>query len=133
MTLERFEYSRCLADTRIRISLSVESEVIGRGSYLLPRSVPIPFCMRRRRRARGRQMAEVNPTTTNAESYFAYEGSFTAPPCAEGVAWRVLKNPLPIAPAHLAAFQRVQGKNNRPTQPLNGREVLDSSPAPSQL
>ena len=62
-------------------------------------------------------MAPVRPTATNAESYYAYEGSFTAPPCAEGVAWRVLKNPLPVAAADLLAFRRVQGSNNRPPPP----------------
>ena len=84
-----------------------------------------------RRAAARAQMAPVRPTATNAESYYAYEGSFTAPPCAEGVAWRVLKNPLPVAAADLLAFRRVQGSNNRPPQPLDGRPVLDSSPAPA--
>ena len=78
-------------------------------------------------------METVNPTTTNAESYYAYDGSFTAPPCLEGVSWRVLKNPLPVSAADLAAFTRLQGKNNRPVQPLNGRSVLDSSLAATQL
>jgi carbonic anhydrase len=78
-------------------------------------------------------MEAVNPTTTNAESYYAYDGSFTAPPCAEGVSWRILKNPLPVAAADLGAFTRLQGKNDRPTQPLNGRSVLDSSLTASQL
>jgi hypothetical protein len=34
--------------------------------------------------------------------YFRYEGSTPEPPCVEGVHWRVLKDPVKVAPSQLA-------------------------------
>eukprot|EP00286_Rhodomonas_abbreviata_P006805 CAMPEP_0181325138 /NCGR_PEP_ID=MMETSP1101-20121128/20755_1 /TAXON_ID=46948 /ORGANISM="Rhodomonas abbreviata, Strain Caron Lab Isolate" /LENGTH=421 /DNA_ID=CAMNT_0023433405 /DNA_START=6 /DNA_END=1271 /DNA_ORIENTATION=- len=61
----------------------------------------------------------------NFKNYFKYGGSFTTPPCTEGVTWVVFKNAVNIEAADLQAVQGLEGKNNRPVQPLNGREVLD--------
>ena len=61
-----------------------------------------------------------------SKGYYRYEGSLTAPPCTEGVLWLVMKQPLEVSAAQLAALRRLFPDNARPTQPLHGREVLDS-------
>ena len=66
-----------------------------------------------------------------AHRSFRYEGSLTTPPCSEGVQWFVLETPVEVSGAGLAAFEAALGKNSRPVQPLNGRELLideDSAP-----
>lgn len=55
--------------------------------------------------------------------YYAFEGSLTTPPCSEGVRWMVLKTPVKIDNAEVAAFGELYAKNARPTQPLNGRKI----------
>jgi carbonic anhydrase len=57
-------------------------------------------------------------------SYVTYPGSFTTPPCTEGVRWIVMTTPINIRPEALAEFKRTIGGNNRPVQPLRGRRVL---------
>ena len=56
-------------------------------------------------------------------AYYSFNGSLTTPPCSEGVAWHVLKEPVEISPAQVAAFQKIFKMNARPVQPLNGRVV----------
>jgi carbonic anhydrase len=55
--------------------------------------------------------------------YYKYEGSLTSPPCTEGVAWHVLKEPIELSEVQLTAFQSVFPVNARPVQPLNDRVV----------
>ncbi len=55
---------------------------------------------------------------------YCYDGSLTTPPCSEGVKWFVLTNPVALSAAQIAAFRAIVHGNNRPTQPLNGREVV---------
>lgn len=57
-------------------------------------------------------------------SYYAYTGSLTTPPCTEGVLWIVLAQPLEISAKQLAAFRAIYDGNNRPVQPMNGREFF---------
>lgn len=59
-------------------------------------------------------------------AYFMYAGSVTAPPCTEGVTWFVLKTPVDISPAQIAAFAKLYPHDVRPLQPLNGRVVKAS-------
>ena len=59
------------------------------------------------------------------KDFYFYEGSFTTPPCTEGVKWVVLQSRPVVSKAMLAAFP-FKG-NFRPPQPLNGRVVLKSS------
>ena len=55
---------------------------------------------------------------------YRYDGSLTIPPCSEGVKWFVMTTPIEIAQSQIAAFKAVMHGNNRPVQPLNGRELL---------
>jgi len=58
--------------------------------------------------------------------YFTFLGSLTTPPCSEGVRWFVLKEPVTVSPADIAAFQKLYPHNARPVQPLNGRTIEES-------
>ena len=61
-----------------------------------------------------------------ARGYFRYVGSLTTPPCSEGVRWQVLKQPVEVSKAQLAAFRKLYNMNARPVQPLNGRKVEEN-------
>lgn len=58
---------------------------------------------------------------------FEYTGSLTTPPCSEGVSWFVLAEPIEMSAEQIAALQDLIGNNNRPIQPLNGRELLEDT------
>lgn len=58
--------------------------------------------------------------------YYTYEGSVTAPPCTEGMTWFVLRTPVEISAAQIAAFAVLYPNNARPVQPLHGRIVKES-------
>ena len=66
----------------------------------------------------------VGPTSTNAQSYYQYDGSFTTAPCTENVVWVVLKNPLAVTVEDLALITQYLGQPSRPVQPLNERIVF---------
>lgn len=59
-------------------------------------------------------------------SYFHFMGSLTTPPCTEGVAWYVLKNPVEISPEQVAVFARLFPNNTRPIQATNSRLIKES-------
>jgi len=56
--------------------------------------------------------------------HFRYSGSLTTPPCTENVSWVVYSKPISASSDQIAAFKDVFGKNNRPTQGLNRRLIL---------
>ncbi len=56
--------------------------------------------------------------------YYRFEGSFTTPPCTEGVRWIVLKNPVTASKEQIEKMHKVMGNNNRPVQPLKARVIL---------
>ena len=62
-----------------------------------------------------------------SREYFTYDGSFTTPPCTEGVKWIVMKRPLLASLQQITQFRSILQANNRPTQPLNGRVVEQSN------
>ena len=68
----------------------------------------------------------VSPTGTpqTVSEYYRYDGSLTTPPCSEGVQWIVLTTPIEMSAAQIAAFKAIIHDNNRPVQPLNGRELF---------
>lgn len=75
---------------------------------------------------------ELDTASDVVGDYYAYPGSLTTPGCTEGVRWIVLRDTLGISPdatvrLHelVAGFPGYDGyeNNNRPTQPLNGREI----------
>ena len=61
-----------------------------------------------------------------ARGYYTYVGSLTTPPCSEGVRWQVLKQPVEVSKAQIAAFRKLYSMNARPVQPLNDRKVEEN-------
>lgn len=58
-------------------------------------------------------------------STFRYQGSLTTPPCTEGLQWFVMREPIEMSAAQIAAFTAIFDMNARPIQPLNDREIID--------
>lgn len=59
--------------------------------------------------------------------YLHYTGSFTTPPCTEDVRWMMMRQPIQLSKAQIAAFRAIINNNNRPVQPLNGRAIESSN------
>lgn len=58
--------------------------------------------------------------------YYRFSGSLTTPPCSEGVIWLVMKQQVEASPAQLTQFTKALiHANNRPLQPLNGRQIVN--------
>jgi carbonic anhydrase len=55
--------------------------------------------------------------------YYMYMGSFTTPPCSEGVLWLVLKQAVALSDEQVAIFERLYPMNARPVQPSGGRLI----------
>ena len=65
----------------------------------------------------------------STQTSYRFSGSLTTPPCTEGVNWFVMATPLEVSGAQITAFEQVYHGNNRPLQPLNGRDlIIDSTP-----
>ena len=86
----------------------------------------------------GNEMEVANVTINAADllpadrNYYTFDGSLTTPPCSEGVEWFVLKTPVELSAAQIAAFGKLYQMNARPIQPLNGRGVRESEFKTSQ-
>ncbi|MBZ0272828.1 carbonic anhydrase family protein [bacterium] len=62
-------------------------------------------------------------------TYYAYDGSFTTPPCTEGVLWFVLDTPVELSTTQLNALKAKYDDNFRPVQPIGARTIEhDSTP-----
>lgn len=75
-------------------------------------------------------LANFNPADIlpSDPTYFTYIGSLTTPPCTEDVKWHVMKTPIEISYAQLAAFKKLYRMNARNTQATNGRRVQVMTP-----
>jgi carbonic anhydrase len=57
-------------------------------------------------------------------NFYQFKGSLTTPPCSEGVKWFVMQGTFGVTRAHIDKFVSTVGHNARPTQPLNGRQIV---------
>ena len=80
-------------------------------------------------------LLDLEPPRATVDRYYEYSGSLTTPPCTEGVRWIVFEDIHVIDLATVDYFRDVVSgfpgydgyrKNNRPTQPLNGRTIEHS-------
>jgi carbonic anhydrase len=55
---------------------------------------------------------------------YRYVGSFTTPPCTENVEWLIVRGSAKASRAQIVTFADRLKHNNRPLQPLNGRELV---------
>ncbi len=61
-------------------------------------------------------------------SYYSYFGSYTTPPCHEGVLWTVMHDPIEVSAEQIQKFRSLVGHDNaRPIQPLHKRFVMESN------
>ena len=61
-------------------------------------------------------------------AYYRYFGSYTTPPCHEGVIWAVMHDTIDVSAEQIQRFRTLLGHENaRPTQPLHKRFVLESN------
>lgn len=69
---------------------------------------------------------ELDPVglVTDPGDILRYQGSATEPPCAEGMEWTILTDPVKVSDAAILAFTGLFPSNARPIQPLNRRYVL---------
>lgn len=51
--------------------------------------------------------------------YYFYKGSFTTPPCTEGIKWYVLITPVTASVKQISEFAKIYPDNARPVEPLN--------------
>jgi carbonic anhydrase len=72
--------------------------------------------------------ADMLPANPDFAERWSYDGSLTTPPCSEGVRWAIFNEPIELSKQQLAAFRAAHDHNNRPLQPLNGRELLLVTP-----
>ncbi|WP_312241178.1 carbonic anhydrase family protein [Pantoea sp.] len=58
--------------------------------------------------------------------YYRFSGSLTTPPCTEGLRWLIMKQPVTLSAMQLTIFQKaLKQSNNRPVQPLHGRQIVE--------
>lgn len=62
-----------------------------------------------------------------AQTTYRYSGSLTTPPCSEGVEWVVMTTPVELSAAQLDKLKSVFAANNRPVQPINGRQIVEDT------
>lgn len=72
---------------------------------------------------------QINPAQLLPErrTYYRYFGSFTTPPCYEGVIWAILHDPIEVSAEQIKRYRALVGHDNiRPTQPLHKRYVMET-------
>jgi carbonic anhydrase len=72
------------------------------------------------------RQAGINPVflLPSDREYFSYNGSLTEPPCTEDVAWFVMRTAIEADSSYPNRLRMFVGRNARPIQSLNGRDVL---------
>ena len=102
--------------------VAVLVEVSDRAGISIPYYVGLPDEKGESVRYKGRR----NPVDflPKNRDYYDYSGSFTTPPCTEGVRWFVLKTPVQKDARRIQRFADMLKDNNRPVQSLNGRKVV---------
>lgn len=75
---------------------------------------------------KSRAKAPIDPIALLPKSrkFYRYQGSLTAPPCAETVSWNVFATPVEVATDDIAAFEALFQMNARPLQERRRRFVL---------
>ena len=83
---------------------------------------------------KGKPEQSVSGATLNVEEflpqergYYTFDGSLTTPPCSEHVRWFVLKSAVEASPEQVRQFAARYSNDARPTQPLNDRQVVQTS------
>jgi carbonic anhydrase len=71
-------------------------------------------------------MVNGNSILPGDRHFYEYSGSLTTPPCSEGVLWLVMAKAIQLSPTQLDQFAKIFSLNARPTQPLDGRQILRS-------
>ena len=68
---------------------------------------------------------EASDWLPSGRGYYSYMGSLTTPPYTEGVRWQVMSEVLEVSEKQVSQIAALTGggTNNRPIQPLNGREI----------
>ena len=56
------------------------------------------------------------------KTYYRFDGSFTTPPCTEGVKWFLMNTSVELSTEQIDAFKKIYSNNYRPVQALNDRE-----------
>lgn len=65
-------------------------------------------------------------STSKLSKYYRFNGSFTTPPCTEGVRWIVSETPMTVSEEQVKALQAaLKHPNNRPVQDLNARLITN--------
>ena len=59
----------------------------------------------------------------DGRGFYLYAGSFTTPPCTDGVTWLVLDQPAQASAEQIEILASLEGQNNRPTQSKGDRMV----------
>jgi carbonic anhydrase len=99
---------------------------IGAASAFLGNFTELP--LRKGQRVASERTINLLDSLTPTDSYFAYSGSLTTPPCSEIVTWLVLETPAEMSQAQFENAWRIMGNNFRPTQRRSPSLVVFSTP-----
>nr|APX64494.1 dio1 [Dioscorea alata] len=73
-------------------------------------------------------VVDPNQLQIDDSAYFRYLGSFTAPPCTEGISWTVMRKVATVSPRQVLLLKQAVNENAinnaRPLQPTNFRSVF---------
>lgn len=78
------------------------------------------------------EMVNADELLPGERTYYRYNGSFTTPPCTEGVQWLVMNTDIGLSGEQISAFTDIVDGNYRPVQPLNAREFFLTVPVAAE-